>query len=197
MTNSKKIRSHIKKKNLEAIKEKGWTFYVGPEIEYFYFGNNQSPEILDREGYFDYTTVDIGTQLRKQTVGALEDIGIPVECSHHEVAPSQHEIDLKYQEALVMADFSQVYKFIVKEVAMENNYYATFMPKPMFGQNGSGMHCHMSLFNGDKNLFFDKEHQYHLSEISLLRRRQATITVPLRMKSSQSHQERVQACSLP
>ncbi len=156
----------ILKNNIEKIKNKGWTFYVGPEIEYFYFKNNKETGILDQDGYFDYTTVNIGTVLRKQTVGALEDIGISVECSHHEVAPSQHEIDLKYQEALVMADFAQVYRFIVKEVALKNDVYATFMPKPMFGENGSGMHCHMSLFNGDKNLFFDKKHKYHLSDMA-------------------------------
>ena len=156
----------ILKNNIEKIKNKGWTFYVGPEIEYFYFKNNKETGILDQDGYFDYTTVNIGTVLRKQTVGALEDIGISVECSHHEVAPSQHEIDLKNQEALVMADFAQVYRFIVKEVALKNDVYATFMPKPMFGENGSGMHCHMSLFNGDKNLFFDKKHKYHLSDMA-------------------------------
>ena len=156
----------ILRKNLEKIKEKGWTYFVGPEIEYFYFANDSETGILDKAGYFDYGTVDIGTQIRKQTVTALEAIDIPVECSHHEVAPSQHEIDLKYQEALVMADFAQVYRFIVKEVALENEVYATFMPKPMFGQNGSGMHCHMSLFEGDKNLFFEQKGEYHLSEIA-------------------------------
>ena len=142
---------YILRKNLKRLQDKGWTFYVGPEIEYFYFKNNIETGILDRDGYFDYGTVDIGTRLRKQSVNALEEIGIAVECSHHEVAPSQHEIDLKYQEALVMADFAQVYRFIIKEVAMENDLYATFMPKPIFGENGSGMHCHMSIFDGDKN----------------------------------------------
>lgn len=155
----------ILKKNLQRVTEKGWTSFIGPEIEYFYFENSAEPIILDNSGYFDYGTVDKGTQVRKKTVMALERIDIPVECSHHEVAPSQHEIDLKYQEALVMGDFAQTYKFIVKEVAMENNIYATFMPKPLFGENGSGMHCHMSLFNGDKNLFFDKAGEYNLSEL--------------------------------
>ena len=156
----------ILRKNLERLKKKNWTFYVGPEIEYFYFKNNKTPITLDSDGYFDYGTVDIGTQLRKRSVNALETIGIPVECSHHEVAPSQHEIDLKYQEALVMADFAQVYRFIIKEVAMENDLYATFMPKPIFGENGSGMHCHMSLFEGDKNLFYDAKDTYHLSKMA-------------------------------
>lgn len=156
----------ILRKNLKRLQDKGWTFYVGPEIEYFYFRNNHQTDPLDRDGYFDYGTVDIGTRLRKQSVNALEEIGIAVECSHHEVAPSQHEIDLKYQEALVMADFAQVYRFIIKEVAMENDLYATFMPKPIFGQNGSGMHCHMSIFDGDKNLFYDAKDTYHLSKMA-------------------------------
>lgn len=153
----------VLKRNLATLKDKGFTCNVGPEIEYFYFQNDQETGILDQSGYFDYGTVDIGAQVRKATVAALEAIDIPIECSHHEVAPSQHEIDLKYQEALVMADFAQVYRFIVKEVAMMNEIYATFMPKPMFGENGSGMHCHISLFNGEKNLFFDGSDEYNLS----------------------------------
>jgi len=157
---------YVLKRMVRKVQEKGWTFYVGPEIEYFYFASNQGPETLDQAGYFDYGTMDAGTQMRKKTVAALEMMDIAVECSHHEVAPSQHEIDLKYQDALVMADFAQVYRFIVKEVAMENDYYATFMPKPMFDQNGSGMHCHMSLFNGGKNLFFDPKSEYNLSALA-------------------------------
>ncbi len=153
----------ILKKNLQKVNDKGWTFYVGPEIEYFYFSSSEGPEVIDQAGYFDYESVDVGTMVRKRTVRALEEMNIAVECSHHEVAPSQHEIDLKYQEALVMADFAQIYKFVVKEVALENDLYATFMPKPIFKQNGSGMHCHQSLFKGDKNLFFDPKGQYNLS----------------------------------
>jgi glutamine synthetase len=156
----------VLKRNLQKLHDKGWTFYVGPEIEYFYFKNDQGTDTLDKQGYFDFDTVDVGTRLRKATVRALEAIDIPVECSHHEVAPSQHEIDLKYQEALVMADFAQIYKFIVKEIAQENDLYATFMPKPLFGENGSGMHCHMSLFDGDKNLFFDGSQEYNLSPLA-------------------------------
>ena len=153
----------VLKRNLKKLEEKGWTYYVGPEMEYFYFRNDKGTELLDTAGYFDYEQVDLGTKTRKMTVAALEDLNIPVECSHHEVAPSQHEIDLKYQEALVMADFAQVYRFVVKEVAQQNGVYATFMPKPIFGENGSGMHCHMSLFKGDKNLFFDAKDKNHLS----------------------------------
>ncbi|RKX29509.1 MAG: glutamine synthetase [Candidatus Zixiibacteriota bacterium] len=156
----------VLKRNLQKVQEKGWTLNVGPEIEYFYFQSNQGTEALDRDGYFDFGTVDIGSQVRKATVNALEAIDIAVECSHHEVAPSQHEIDLKYQEALVMADFAQVYRFIVKQVAMQKGLYATFMPKPVFNQNGSGMHCHMSLFNGNKNLFFDGDDEYNLSKMA-------------------------------
>ena len=132
------------KRNLQKLQDKNWTCYIGPELEYFYFEDDDEPKTIDKAGYFDYGTVDKGTQVRKRTVNALEAIDIPVECSHHEVAHSQHEIDLKYQEALVMGDFAQIYKFIVKEVAMENGLYATFMPKPIFGQNGSGMHCNFS-----------------------------------------------------
>ncbi|UCC43651.1 MAG: type I glutamate--ammonia ligase [Candidatus Zixiibacteriota bacterium] len=153
----------IFKRTLSKIAERGWTFYVGPEMEYFYFKSDRRPEFLDHAGYFDYGTVDIGTQIRKKTVAALELINVPVECSHHEVAPSQHEIDLKYQEALVMADFAQIYRFVVKEIAMENDVYATFMPKPVFAENGSGMHCHMSLFENSRNLFFDPDDEYNLS----------------------------------
>jgi glutamine synthetase len=155
----------VLKRALSKLQDKGWTYYVGPEIEYFYFEDETETKLLDQDGYFDYGTVDIGAQVRKATVNALEAIDIPVECSHHEVAPSQHEIDLKYQEALVMADFAQVYRFIVKQVAMHHEIYATFMPKPIFGVNGSGMHCHMSLFEGDKNLFHDAKDEYGLSKI--------------------------------
>ena len=156
----------VLKKMIQKVTDRGWIYNVGPEIEYFYFANDRGTEVLDRSGYFDYGTMDIGAQLRKKTVAALEMMDIPVECAHHEVAPSQHEIDLHYQEALVMADFAQVYRFIVKEVAQENDLYATFMPKPMFGENGSGMHCHMSLFKGEKNLFFDPKSEYNLSKMA-------------------------------
>ncbi len=156
----------VLKRNLARLEDKGWIFNVGPEIEYFYFEDDQDTVILDRSGYFDYDAMDVGSQVRKATVAALEAMDVAVECSHHEVAPSQHEIDLKYQEALVMADFAQVYRFIVKEVAMKGEMYATFMPKPISGENGSGMHCHQSLSSGGRNLFFDKDDQYCLSKLA-------------------------------
>ncbi len=158
---------YILQKVLKKIADKGWKFYVGPELEYFYFASDQEPEIIDQAGYFDYTSADMGTQLRKQTSAALEMMGVQVECSHHEVAPSQQEIDLKYNEALIMADFVQIYKFVVKEIAMQNDIFASFMPKPILGENGSGMHVHMSLFEGDTNIFFDPKSDNHLSEIAL------------------------------
>lgn len=157
---------YVLKRMLANVEKKGWTFYLGPELEYFYFENEQSPTVLDSGGYFDYLSADIGTTIRKKTTTALDLMGIPVECSHHEVAPSQQEIDLKYQEALVMADFTQIYKFVVKEIAAENEIYASFMPKPIYGQNGSGMHTHMSLFKGQKNLFFDRKNTYQLSTMA-------------------------------
>lgn len=152
------------KRTLKKATDQGLTFYVGPELEYFYFKTSENPEIIDTGGYFDYSTVDIGVRMRKKTVKFLEQIGVPVECSHHEVAHSQHEIDLQYQEALKMADFVQIYRLIVKEVAQHAGYYATFMPKPLFGQNGNGMHVHQSLFRGDKNIFFAPGNDYNLSD---------------------------------
>ena len=157
---------HVLKRNLERLEKNAQTLYVGPEMEYFYFKNPRSPEILDEGGYFDYTTVDESVKARKKTVSALEGLGIQVECSHHEVASSQHEIDLRYQDALTMADHAMIYRLVVKEVALENGLYATFMPKPIYGVNGSGMHTHQSLFKGEKNLFFDPKDKYHLSKMA-------------------------------
>jgi glutamine synthetase len=156
----------VLKKVLAEIAKDGYTAFLGPEFEYFYFKNSQSPEIIDRGGYFDYSTVDSSTRMRKKTATALEAMGIQVECSHHEVAPSQQEIDLKYQNALKMADSSMIYRLVVKEIALAEGYYATFMPKPMYGVNGSGMHTHQSLFKNNHNAFFDKNDQYNLSELA-------------------------------
>ncbi|OPY52842.1 MAG: Glutamine synthetase [Methanosaeta sp. PtaU1.Bin060] len=154
----------VLKKNLARLKDKGYTFYVGPELEFFYFKNDKGTEILDKGGYFDLTTLDVASDLRRDTVLALDAMGIDVEFSHHEVAPSQHEIDLRYNDALTMADTVITYKIAVKEIATKYGCHASFMPKPIFGQNGSGMHVHQSLFQGKKNVMFNAGDEYHLSD---------------------------------
>ncbi len=160
---------YVLKRNLEYAKEMGYDYYVGPELEYFYFKDSKGTEVLDRGGYFDFIPRDEALDMRRETVLFLEEMGIPVEYSHHEVAPSQHEIDLRFQEALIMADFVMTYRLVVKEVAYRHGVYATFMPKPIFGENGSGMHIHMSLFDikNNKNAFFDKNGKYYLSDVAL------------------------------
>lgn len=157
---------YVLKRNLKRAIDLGFTFYVGPEMEYFYFKSSGGTEGLDAGGYFDLTPLDAATDLRRETVLALEDVGIGVETSHHEGAPSQHEIDLRYTDALTMADNVMTCRLVVKEVALRNGCYATFMPKPRAGQNGSGMHCHMSLFKGQRNAFFDPKDEYHLSALA-------------------------------
>lgn len=154
------------KRALKKASDLGYTFYVGPEIEFFYFQNSESTKTLDQGGYFDLTSLDAGSDLRRETVLTLEEMGIGVETSHHEVAPSQHEIDLRYTDALTMADNAITYRLVVKEIAIKNGVYATFMPKPLKGENGSGMHIHQSLFCGDKNAFFDKNDRHHLSKVA-------------------------------
>jgi glutamine synthetase len=153
----------VLKRNLARAAQMGFTYYVGPELEYFYFRDQLGTEILDQGGYFDLTPLDVASDLRRDTVLALEDLGIGVEYSHHEVGPSQHEIDMRYTDALSMADNAMTFRLVVKEVALLNNVYATFMPKPLIGENGSGMHTHMSLFEGDHNAFFDPSDEHHLS----------------------------------
>ena len=154
----------VLKRNLKKAADLGYTFYVGPELEYFYFKNAQGTEQLDQGGYFDLTPLDEATNLRRETVLMLEEMGVGVEYSHHEVAGSQHEIDMRYTDALTMADNVMTYRLVVKEVALKSGFYATFMPKPIAGINGSGMHVHQSLFKGDKNAFFDAGDPYHLSD---------------------------------
>jgi len=156
----------ILKNILAKAAKKGYTMYCGPELEYFYFKNSHSTEPMDQGTYFDLLNIDEGSKLRELTLATLENIGIQCECTHHEVAPSQHEIGLKYREALKMADQVITYRFIVKTVAQQNGTYATFMPKPLFGVNGSGMHTHMSLFKNNKNIFYDKKDKYNLSAIA-------------------------------
>jgi|UniRef100_A0A7C5ENK4 glutamine synthetase len=154
------------KRMLARARDQGYTFYLGPELEYFYFASHESPEILDKAGYFDTTPLDRGNAFRRETIMALEQMGIRVEYSHHEVAYSQHEIDLRYDEGLRMADKVMTYKVAVKEIARQHGVYATFMPKPIQGINGSGMHTHQSLFRGDQNAFWDPDDPYHLSQVA-------------------------------
>ena len=156
---------HVLRRAVERANEMGFdNFYCGPELEYFYFKDSTSATPIDQGGYFDLTTLDAATSLRRETILALQEVGINVEVSHHEVAPSQHEIDLRFDDALVMADKVQTYKTVVKEIATRHGVYATFMPKPLANENGSGMHTHQSLFTGDKNAFFDPDNQYYLSD---------------------------------
>ena len=154
----------VLKRNLKKAADLGYTYYVGPELEYFYFKNASGTEFLDKAGYFDLTPRDAAIDMRRETVLQLEEMGIGVEYSHHEVADSQHEIDMRYTDALTMADSVMTYRLVVKEVAYKHDFYATFMPKPVFGINGSGMHVHQSLFRGDRNAFFDTKDPYHLSK---------------------------------
>ncbi len=148
---------YVLRRQLERAAKLGLRFFVGPELEYFYFKSATEPELVDEGGYFDVLPADLGNDLRKQTMRTLDKLGIPMEASHHEVAPSQHEIDPHYDEALVMADRVMIARLIVKEVAAHNGVHATFMPKPLHGQNGSGMHVHQSLFKGDANAFFSED----------------------------------------
>jgi glutamine synthetase len=144
----------------------GFTFHVGPDMEFFYFKNAVAPpEPLDRAGFFDLTPADLASELRRRTIMTLEAMGIPVKYSHHEIAPSQQEIDLRYSDALSMADNVMTFRLVVKEVAQELGVHATFMPKPITGVNGSGMHTHLSLFEGDVNAFHDEGDPVGLSKV--------------------------------
>ncbi len=157
---------YILKRTLGMLKKKGYTAYVGPELEYFYFSDAHSPQVLDAGGYFDLTPLDVGTELREQTVVALEAMGIRMHASHHEVATSQHELDLRFDEALKMADAIMTSRLVIKQVARQNGVYATFMPKPLRDENGSGMHLHMSLFRGKRNAFFRRKDEHRLSDLA-------------------------------
>ncbi|MBD3185718.1 glutamine synthetase [Candidatus Bathyarchaeota archaeon] len=157
---------HILKLQLERAEKKGFNFFAGPELEYFYFKNDCACEGLDKGGYFDLTSLDAASDLRRDTILALEAMGIKVEMSHHEVAPSQHEIYLRYKEGLAMADAATTMRIVVKEIATKYSVYATFLPKPVPFENGSGMHTHQSLFKQEKNAFFDSSDPLHLSGIA-------------------------------
>jgi glutamine synthetase len=157
---------YVLRRALQRMETMGFdTFNVGPELEYFLFKDNTGTETLDEGGYFAMTALDAATELRNETIKALEAVGIAIEYHHHEVAPSQHEIDMRYASALDMADQTVTYRLIVKEVAAKNGVYATFMPKPLFGENGSGMHTHMSLFSDRRNRFFDGDDPHNLSSV--------------------------------
>jgi glutamine synthetase len=160
---------NVLRRNLDRARERGFSFYVGPDLEYFYFGapeRGRPPQTLDAGSYFDLTTADVASDLRKRTVLFLEAMGIPVRYSHHEDSPSQHEIDLRYTDALTMADNVMTFKLVVKEVALERGVHATFMPKPLEGVQGSGMHLHLSLFEGDVNAFHDPGDEFNLSKVA-------------------------------
>ncbi len=151
------------KRNLQRLAQSGFTYYVGPELEFFYFRDANSPYPLDHTGYFDQLSGQPASDLRRDTVLNLAEMGIPVKYSHHEVAHSQHEIDLQYTDALTMADNVITAKLVIKELAQLRGAYASFMPKPISGANGSGMHTHQSLFRGNHNAFFDPDEEHHLS----------------------------------
>jgi len=155
---------YVLKRNLKRASDMGYTLNIGPELEYYYFQSPKETKVLDEGGYFDLTPPDIGSDLRMETALLLEQMGIKIQYTHHEVATSQHEIDLCYDEALTMADNVMTSRLVIKEVALMNGVYATFMPKPIFGANGNGMHIHQSLFKGSKNAFYDKNDPYYLSK---------------------------------
>jgi glutamine synthetase len=157
---------YVLRRALDRMASMGFdTFNVGPELEYFLFRDDKGTETLDEGGYFAMTTLDAASELRQETVRALEGMGIPIEYVHHEVGPSQHEIDMRFADALSMADHTVTYRLIVKEIAKKSGYHATFMPKPIFGENGSGMHTHQSLFNEGRNAFFDGDDEWNLSPV--------------------------------
>ena len=155
----------VLRRTLGRAHGRGYEFFAAPELEYFYFANaDVPPQPLDSGSYFELTVADLATDLRKRTVLTLEDMGIPVEYAQHEDAPSQHEIDLRYTDALTMADTIMTVRLVIKEIAQEHNVFASFMPKPLAGVQGSGMHTHVSLFSGDKNAFFDENGERGLSD---------------------------------
>ena len=162
---------HVLRRALDQARDQGFSFYVAPELEYFYFepdahDPSRAPVPLDQGSYFELMGNNRATALRRDTVLMLEEMGIPVEYSQHEDAPSQHEIDLRYTDAMTMADTLMLVRVVVKEMAAREGILATFMPKPMAGVQGSGMHTHMSLFDGDTNAFYDDSDEYHLSPVA-------------------------------
>jgi len=160
---------NVLKRTLATAAERGFTFYTHPEIEFYLLTSSkfgeEGPQPVDRAGYFDNVPGGTAHDFRRRSVRMLEDLGISVEFSHHEAGPGQNEIDLRYADALTTADNIMTFRTVIKEVAIEQGVYATFMPKPLSGEPGSGMHTHMSLFEGDTNAFYDGAGQYQLSKI--------------------------------
>ena len=156
---------YVLKKVLDKAKKDGWSFFVGSELEFFYF-SGKDLKIRDTKGYFDVLPYDRYDEISEEIVNILNGVGVEVEVAHHEVSENQHEIDLRYEEALKMADHIQVAKYVIKETARSNGVFATFMPKPVFGLNGSGLHLHQSFFSKGKNIFYDKKDPYHLSSVA-------------------------------
>ncbi|MFC2173640.1 glutamine synthetase family protein, partial [Acidobacteriota bacterium] len=158
------------KKVVQEASEMGFTACVGPEAEFFLFHRDENGNATNRThdagGYFDMTPVDQGEEARRAIVNALEAMGFQVEASHHEVAPGQHEIDFQYADAIRTADNIATFKFLVRKVARDFGLHATFMPKPIYGINGSGMHCHISLFEKEQNAFFDSNGSHKLSKMA-------------------------------
>ena len=159
----------VLRRNLEAARQTGYSFFVAPEMEFFYFADGEpthTPKLLDSGSYFDLTTSDVASDLRRETISVLETMGIPVEYSFHEDSPSQHEIDLRYTDAMSMADQIMTFRLVVRELALERGRFASFMPKPLEGVQGSGMHLHLSLFDKDSNAFHDPEAEFALSPVA-------------------------------
>ena len=161
---------HVLRRALRRVAEKGFTFYTHPEIEFYLFSDRPSdgsePTPVDSGSYFDHTTHAVARDFRRQAVLALERIGISVEYSHHETAPGQQEIDLRYADALATADNIMAFRHVIKEVALSQGVYATFMPKPFTSLAGNGMHTHLSLFEGERNAFFDPGEEMELSKVA-------------------------------
>ncbi|MDX1389305.1 MAG: glutamine synthetase family protein, partial [Acidobacteriota bacterium] len=159
-------RTRLREVTARAAKM-GYTVMLGPEAEFFLFqrGEDGAPTTVthDRAAYFDLTPIDMGEDCRRSIVNALEAMGFEVEAAHHEVAPGQHEIDFKYDEAVATADKIATFKLVVRKIALDHNLHATFMPKPLTGVNGSGMHTHMSLFRGGENAFHEPGGPFGLS----------------------------------
>lgn len=156
----------VLKRTLARAADMGFTFYIHPEMEFFLFKEPHDPTPLDDGSYFDMTPLDVQQDFRRQAINLLEQMGISVEFSHHEVAPSQHEIDLRFADALTMADNIMTFRLVVKETALARGVYASFMPKPLEGEYGNSMHLHLSLFEGDTNAFHDASDPYLLSPLA-------------------------------